>query len=580
MNKYILTSVLKLFAFFHLTLVLCISLKAQTPVLMDGFPVYFDSATSISPRPTSPIIADFDKDGENEILFAYSQGGNVSKVYLFNSNGLPETGWPISLNSIRIVTAAGDVDGNGTIDIVLRASDNIYVFDHTANLLPGFPVYFYSNFTNVLLYDLDNNDNLEIITTARNKAAVFNSDGSIRAGWPVVLPGLDSNRVYTPDLSAADLNNDGVPEIIIPSAFCPSIICTTIEINIYEPNGDRYLSSPIISDSTYYLESPASVYFINGTGYLCINSTYEIDNGSRTRTSIYDQNGILTERFYTYSPFNTASSITLGDVNKDNTPDFSFGYQGFSLYLFNAGGNLFNGWPIDANSYYYRTTLVQKFTDNLIVVTEKYADTTGGYSLNHGYIKFLNNNGIHVNWSPLRMRGIPETAGTFCDLNNDGILDMVVMSLYINNTSSPLTFGTMIYAWSFPGVMYDPTEIEWPMYGHDRYRTFQYGFIPPDEPVGIQPTSTNVPDKFSLFQNYPNPFNPATTIKFDIRTPAFTKLTVFDVLGREIQTLVNEELKTGSYSLVFDGSEYNSGVYFYRLASGDFTETKGMLLIK
>ena len=123
-------------------------------------------------------------------------------------------------------------------------------------------------------------------------------------------------------------------------------------------------------------------------------------------------------------------------------------------------------------------------------------------------------------------------------------------------------------------------DFPWPQYGHDRYRTNQYGFIPPDEPVGIQPTSTNVPDKFSLSQNYPNPFNPATTIKFDIRTPAFTKLSVFDVLGREIQTLVNEELKIGSYSLVFDGSEYNSGVYFYRLASGDFVETKRMLLIK
>jgi len=98
--------------------------------------------------------------------------------------------------------------------------------------------------------------------------------------------------------------------------------------------------------------------------------------------------------------------------------------------------------------------------------------------------------------------------------------------------------------------------------------------------VGIQPISTTVPDKFSLHQNYPNPFNPATTIKFDIRTAAFTKLTVFDVLGREIQTLVNEVLKTGSYSLVLDGSEYNSGVYFYRLASGDFTETKRMLMVK
>ena len=140
--------------------------------------------------------------------------------------------------------------------------------------------------------------------------------------------------------------------------------------------------------------------------------------------------------------------------------------------------------------------------------------------------------------------------------------------------------ATGLYAWTLPGLKYKNGDFPWPMYGHDRYRSNQLGFIPPDEPVGIQPISTNVPDKFYLHQNYPNPFNPVTTIKFDIRNSAFTKLSVFDILGREIQTLVNEELKTGSYSLVFDGSEYNSGVYFYRLASKDFTETKRMLMVK
>ncbi|HMS34567.1 MAG TPA: T9SS type A sorting domain-containing protein [Ignavibacteria bacterium] len=140
--------------------------------------------------------------------------------------------------------------------------------------------------------------------------------------------------------------------------------------------------------------------------------------------------------------------------------------------------------------------------------------------------------------------------------------------------------GCGLYVWTLPGVAFSNEHFPWPMYGHDRYRTNQFGFIPPDEPVGIQSTSTIVPEKFSLHQNYPNPFNPATTIKFDIRNSAFTKLTVFDILGREIQNLVNEELKTGSYSLVFDGNKYNSGVYFYRLASGDFTETKRMMLLK
>ena len=178
----------------------------------------------------------------------------------------------------------------------------------------------------------------------------------------------------------------------------------------------------------------------------------------------------------------------------------------------------------------------------------------------------------NLSWSPLRSAGLVNSIA-LSDINNDGNVELVSLSTKTGNE-------TILNIWTFPGIQFNHENFPWPQYGHDRYHTNQYGFIPPDEPVGIQPTSTNVPDKFSLSQNYPNPFNPATTIKFDIRNSAFTKLSVFDILGREIQTLVNEELKTGSYSLVFDGSEYNSGVYFYRLASGDFTETKRMLMVK
>ncbi len=70
----------------------------------------------------------------------------------------------------------------------------------------------------------------------------------------------------------------------------------------------------------------------------------------------------------------------------------------------------------------------------------------------------------------------------------------------------------------------------------------KYGFIPPDEPVGIQPMNTNVPAAFNLYQNFPNPFNPATSIKFDIAKKGNVRLVVFDMLGRELSTLIDESL--------------------------------------
>jgi hypothetical protein len=98
--------------------------------------------------------------------------------------------------------------------------------------------------------------------------------------------------------------------------------------------------------------------------------------------------------------------------------------------------------------------------------------------------------------------------------------------------------------------------------------------------VGINQISTEAPNNHTLTQNYPNPFNPSTIIKFQIPKSGFVNLTVFDVLGKEVQTLVNQQLSPGTYSVDFDGSTLPSGIYYYRLESGSFTETKKMVLIK
>lgn len=88
------------------------------------------------------------------------------------------------------------------------------------------------------------------------------------------------------------------------------------------------------------------------------------------------------------------------------------------------------------------------------------------------------------------------------------------------------------------------------------------------------------PNSFYLSQNYPNPFNPATNIRFRVHDFGFVSLKVYDILGREIATLVNEEKPAGGYEITFDGSNLVSGIYLYQLEVGNFSETKVMLLIK
>ena len=98
--------------------------------------------------------------------------------------------------------------------------------------------------------------------------------------------------------------------------------------------------------------------------------------------------------------------------------------------------------------------------------------------------------------------------------------------------------------------------------------------------IGIQNIGLEVPKEFSLSQNYPNPFNPATKIQFALKKESFVKLSVFNILGEEVQILVNENLKAGKYEVVYNAVNLPSGVYFYRIAAEGFSETKKMVLIK
>lgn len=98
--------------------------------------------------------------------------------------------------------------------------------------------------------------------------------------------------------------------------------------------------------------------------------------------------------------------------------------------------------------------------------------------------------------------------------------------------------------------------------------------------TAIQQLTPREPENYSLSQNYPNPFNPSTTISYQLPRNAFVVLKVYDVLGREVETLVNERQSAGNHSVVFNASNLPSGVYFYRLQSGPYHNAKELLLLK
>ena len=98
--------------------------------------------------------------------------------------------------------------------------------------------------------------------------------------------------------------------------------------------------------------------------------------------------------------------------------------------------------------------------------------------------------------------------------------------------------------------------------------------------IGINHIGNSVPKQYLLHQNYPNPFNPVTNIKFDIPQRSNVKISVYDILGKEISVLVNEELNTGTFEVNWDASNFPSGVYFYKIETEDYSESKKMVLVK
>lgn len=98
--------------------------------------------------------------------------------------------------------------------------------------------------------------------------------------------------------------------------------------------------------------------------------------------------------------------------------------------------------------------------------------------------------------------------------------------------------------------------------------------------TGITNISTEIPPEYKLFDNYPNPFNPTTNIRYAIPKNGFVNVVVYDGLGREVETLVNQNQQAGTYQVTFEGSSVSSGVYFYHLTSGDFRAVKKMVILK
>ena len=566
---------------------LCISytyIYSQTPYSFPGFPKNFDHQRMPTIKSGVPVVADLDNDGNKEIIAVGGDYENVSTIpymlHVIKTDGNEMNGFPKPYFQYIEDIAAGDINGDGYIDIAVRQTDTIDVIDRNGIHLPGFPIIYKTldpsywqdlNFIN--LYDLDNDGSLEIITCQYGALAVFDNHGHFKPGWPKPIVG----RVLS-NPAIGDLDNDGKAEIVctqlkklyaLPYIDSPSI-------NILRYDGSAFSNNwPIYHDSLFhaFLASP-SIYIGASAGDSYIITTIQKGTISNPYISIkylkyniYAQ--LLDSIRFDNEAANNDQTMAMGDVNGDGILEYSMSLNP-DLYLFSSDFKILPGWPQYGSGSTFRSTSVAKLTNGSelkIIIPGSTANDSGGFV--YAYDK----SGVPLNWSPLRSAGA-NNGLCLTDLNNDGSVEIVT-------TNAKWDTSLFISIWTVPGIAFNHNDFPWPEYCHDRYKSNQYGFIPPDEPNGIQPMSNKVPKEFSLYQNYPNPFNPSTAIKYTVKSSCLINLSVYDVLGRRVSEIVNENQRPGTYSVSFDGFNLSSGVYYYRLtADGDVIDTKKMILIK
>jgi photosystem II stability/assembly factor-like uncharacterized protein len=340
----------------------------------------------------------------------------------------------------------------------------------------------------------------------------------------------------------------------------------------------------------------SSVYFLNSnTGYIGADSNrlFKTTNGGTTWDTLYSNTlspitsiFFVNERvgFFTNSSSNAVSKTTNGGISWSLITISIYGGMHSLQFTDTLTGffcqNLYNptSFPPYRATYAYKTTNQGEnwalifFMENVNASGLKFVNANTGYINAYKILKTTN---AGLNW--INVFNVNDEGGI-------GLLDSnTIYTGSYKSTNEGLNWTLYnTKAQSISGVHYinQNTGIIICGNGGGILRTTDGGEI--ISSIYPEPNSNNFPDNFLLKQNYPNPFNPSTVIRYQLSVAGFTTLKIFDLLGKEVATLVNEKQNAGSYAVDFNSTEFNlpSGIYFYTLNAGEFKETRKMILIK
>ena len=420
-------------------------------------------------------------------------------------------------------------------------------------------------------------------------------------------PGADNLNDFGTASGIGDINNDGYDDFAISGIFGD---WGTIKGKVFIYYGGETIDTiPVAEFNEPWIEDSFGKTYavgdINKDGYddFIITSTYNWTDARGRAYLFWGGDTISWERCSTFtsdSPEDLfgGSVANIGDINKDGFDDIAISamertslVDTAKVYIY-YGGN-----PMDNIS-------------DTILVSGNAADGFGRIIKNAGDLNkdnivdfcIMNYDSIYIYLSGidriLKLLGYSLDSGG--DINNDAYQDLIVgnnweieilfgekefntSDLLIIKPQDSLGFsGNISFAGDLNNDEYDEVfahSINWPEIESPLGKVYIYSY---KKITDIKDFKGNIPSNFGLFQNYPNPFNPATNIQFILNNREFVTLKIFDVLGKEIATLINEEKAAGKYEIKFDASKFrlSSGVYFYQLKTYEGGIYKKMVLLR
>ena len=560
----------------------------------------------------APAFGDIDGDGEGEIVVASYFGSSAGYVYAYEKDGSNVTGFPVNSGYVTRSATLADLNNDAAMEIIVSKrtypTGQVVVYKGDGTVFPGWPKDMSSvPAASAAVGDITGDNIPEIVFEAYSALYVWDASGNPLPGFPYNLPAETVTSYSSPIL--VDLDGDNIREIVFGIHETGGALGGAVYI--LKNDGTLFPGWP--KSTLYWIYAPPSVGDINGDGQLDIAVGDQVLSGTPTnRLYAWDKNGNVLPGFPVVNQNAINAQIILTDVDGDNLTELIYDDNTSSgtgegyYHAINHDATPVTGWPLVTNgTTFFQTPCITDINNDGIM------DMIGGGTAGFGTGATTN---IYL-WNSQLAYQVPEIQIPMFQYNtmHNGVFDnptivpveLISFSTSVLNddveliwtTSSELNnFGFEVQRRTEDSDFYtigfvkgsgtttgqndylfvdkdlSPLKYYYRLKQVDYNGTFDYSPI-------LEVTISGVLE-FSLGQNYPNPFNPSTMISYQLPVSGVVTLIVYDLLGREVATLVNEYKPAGRYEVKFDGYQLSSGVYLYKLTAGEYTAARKLTLMK